>query len=308
MALSSIKLIQTLEWAKRFISQRPTALGNFNEPAVSSANTVLQTIVSPPFSWPWNRAVTGFVCVPGQQDYTLFNWQVATNVSAGTVTVDSNGNSQIVTTGGVTGSTAPTWNPTTGQVTNDGSTVVWMNSGPIGLSGGSTTYNFGWIETASIKATNPNTSAQEWKEIEVKLCLSAESAKSRPHDISAQLFDSLGNVTFRLMPCPDQAYPVSITIQQKPTLITSLNGTWAPIPDSYSHIYNWGMLSLLFLFTDDPRAQMAEQKFLAHILSSSQGLTQTQFNIFLSQWQTVTGLQQTLPASNQQGIQGRGSV
>ena len=49
MASSSITLGRTLEWAKRFVFQRPTANGNYNEPALTSANTILQTILGAPF-------------------------------------------------------------------------------------------------------------------------------------------------------------------------------------------------------------------------------------------------------------------
>jgi hypothetical protein len=304
-ASSTITLLRTLEYCKRFVFQRPTAQGNYLEPALTSANTIMQTIVGAPFSWRWNRVVTGFIARPGQQDYTIFNWTAVTPVQAGWVLVDSNGNSQVVMTAGTTGVTIPVWG-LAGTQTTDGS-VTWSNSGSIGTTV-SPTYNFGWIETVSVRTTNASTCQQEWKEISNKLCLALDSAQSRPHDISPQIDTGDGNITFRLMPTPDKAYPVAITIQQKPTLFTSLNQAWAPIPDELSHIYSWGVLSLLFLFADDPRFQLANQKFVAHLLSSHQGLTATQINIFLSQWQMVTGQQIVLPSTIQQGIQARGNL
>ena len=305
MASSSIKLIQTLEWAKRFIFQRPTAIGNFNEPAITSANLTMQTMLGAPFSWRWNRVVTGFICTPGQQDYTIFNWTAGSTVKVGTVLLDSNGNSQKVTVGGTVGGIIPVWNTTTGLTTTDGG-VTWTNSGPVGLSGGSVSYNFGWMETVSVGTTYQNTGAYVWKEIETSLCLGVDSQRSRPHHIAAQLDDGQGNITFRLMPSPDAAYPVSISIQQKPTLITSLNSTWAPIPDEYGHIYNWGMLALLYMYADDPRFQIANQKFIGNLLSAVQGLSQTQINIWLNNWQAVTGQQVTNFSAIQQGYQARG--
>ena len=132
-----------------------------------------------------------------------------------------------MTTAGTTGTpSAPSWNVTTGQTTTDG-TVTWTNNGPIGLSGGSETYNFGWMETVSVKALLPNSGTYEWKAIESSICLDLDSVRSRPHHIAAQLDDGQGNITFRLMPVPDQAYPVSITLQQKPTLLTGLGSTWS---------------------------------------------------------------------------------
>jgi hypothetical protein len=303
MTSSSITLKQTLEWAKRFIFQRPTANGSYLEPALTSANLILQTILGAPFAWRWNRRVIGFMSAVGQQDYTVFNWAADTYVLSGTVLVDTNGYTQMASSTGVTGDTVPVWSTTLGVITQDGATA-WTNGGFIGLNH-TTVYNFGWIETASVQTTNPNTFQPEWKEIEPKICLGLDSARSRPHSISAQVDDGNGNITFRLMPVPDKAYPVSITLQQKPTLMKGLGSFWAPIPDEYSHIYNWGLLSLLFLFADDPRFQMANSKFVAHLLSASQGLTETEKNIFLSQWQAITGTQQVLPATIQQGFAGR---
>lgn len=302
MATSSITLAQSIEFCKKFIWGRNPVLGNYLEPAISSANLVMQTILGAPFAWRWNRVTTGFVCKPGQQDYYIFNWTANTAVKAGWVTVDSNGNSQMVIVAGTTGNTAPTWNTTTFQPTVDG-TAQWINNGSISTSV-SSTYSFAWIEGASLQLP----SDLLWKPLSTKLFLNLDSQQGRPHDISAQGDLGDGNITFRVIPCPDKAYPVAITLQQRPTIFNTTvgtNATWSPIPDEYSHIYNWGFLALLFLFSDDPRFQMANNKFIANLLSSSQGLDQTQLNIILNNWQQITGT----PISNQdkltQGFQGR---
>jgi hypothetical protein len=304
VANSTITLEQTCEWAKRFVFRRPLALGNFLEPAITSANLILQTIIGPPFAWRWNRAVTGFITTAGQQDYTVFNWSATTVVNTGYVLIDSNGFSQQVTTGGTTGSSQPSWNETIGQTTTDGG-VTWTNMGSFSSTNLGTTYQFGWIENASIKDSNPNTCAFEWKPLSSKIDLSLDSAAARPNSISAEFSDSNGNITFRLIPCPDKAYPVSITIQQKPSLITSLNGTWAPIPDEYSRLYNWGFLALMYLYADDARFQMANQKFIANLLSTSEGLTETEKNVVLNNWQQITGAPVVLVDNINQGRQGR---
>ena len=305
MASSSIQLLQTVEWSKRFIFQRRTNFGNFNEPAISSANTILQTILGPPFAWPWNRVVTGFITTPGRQDYTVFNWQATTTITLLYVLVDSNGNCQSVTTAGTTGASLPAWNATTSGTTTDGS-VTWTNLGPIGLSNGSVNYNFSWIETASVNAPQVNGNGTVWKEISNKNMLGVDSNTDRPHSIAPQFTDINGNITFRLMPVPDKAYPVSITMQQKAPLFTELSQEWAPVPDYFSHVYNWGFLSLMFMFADDPgRAQFANQKFISHLLSSNHGLSDTERNIWLNNWQAVSGQQIILPTAIQQGFAGR---
>jgi len=296
-----------MEWAKRFIFQRPTATGNFLEPAVSSANIILQTILGAPFRWRWNRSVIGFVTQVGQQDYTVFNWTANTVVTIGYVLVDSNGFSQQITTPGTTGGTIPTFNSTVGGTTADGS-AVWTNLGSIATVKYNTTYRFGWIENASVRDANPNTCAFEWKQISPKIDLALDSAQSRPHSIAAEFDDVNGNTTFRLMPAPDKAYPVSITVQQKPPVITGTDSTWAPIPDEYSRLYNWGFLALMYMYADDPRFQFANQKFVANLLSTSEGLTETEVNIMLNNWQQITGAVPVMNDNIQQGRQGRAAI
>jgi hypothetical protein len=302
-ASSSITLLQTSEWAKKLNFGRRSALGNYLEPAMTSANTILQTIVGAPFAWRWNRKVTGFITTAGQQDYVLFNWEASTGVQLDWLTVDDAGNSQQVTTTGTTGTTKPSWNHTKGGTTTDGG-AVWTNLGSIGVPV-SQTYKFGWIETVSAQDTT--LTPPKWFEITSMLCLASDSAQARPRYIAAQGDDAAGNITFRVMPVPDASYPMSITIQEKPPLFTSTAQTWAPIPDEYSRIYNWGFLSLMWLFADDPRFGAANGKFVSQLLQSSEGLTETQLNIFLHNWEAITGQPVANADKMQQGTQARGS-
>jgi hypothetical protein len=96
-------------------------------------------------------------------------------------------------------------------------------------------------------------------------------------------------------------------VQQKPVLVSSVNSTWTPIPDEYGHIYNWGLLALLYMYADDARFAVANQKFVANLLAANQGLTDTERNIFLNDWQTISGVMQTLPSTIQVGYKGRES-
>lgn len=298
---SSITLLNTIEWAKKLVFLRPSAIGNQLEPAVTNANLILQTILGAPFAWRWNRTITGFFTVPGQQDYFLFNWTVLAQVQVGYNLVDSNGNAQVAIQAGLTGTFTPVWNTTKGGTTVDNG-VIWQNKGSLGTTF-STTYAFDWIETASIQVNDPNTNCARWIQISPQINLALDSAQARPNSISAQIDDGLGNITFRMMPVPDKVYPVSLTIQSKPPIITSLNQTWSPIPDEYSRLYEWGFLSLMFLFADDPRFQLANQKFVSSLLASNQGLTQTQVNIFLNNWQAITGQPMVNQERTNQGIQ-----
>lgn len=310
MAVSTITLQRTCAWARQFTFQRPSAIGNFLEPAITSANIVMQTMLGAPFYWRWNRVVTGFITAVGQQDYVVFNWAASTTITTIYVTVDDAGNSQACTTAGTTGTTAPSWNHTKGGTTTDGG-VTWTNLGSINTPV-SQTYDFAWIERASVQKMNPNSSTGSWQAMKPKITLELDSASSRPQNVAAEMSDDNGNITFRLMPVPDASYPIAITIQQKPSLFSpdneGINETWGPIPDEYSHIYNWGFLSLMLLFADDPRFPVANQKFVSALLSTHQGLSQTEINIFLNNWQALTGQQISLDVRTQQGLQARGSI
>jgi hypothetical protein len=281
---------------------RNATIGTNNEPALTSANTILQTILGAPFAWRWNRAVIGFITTPGQQDYFILNWTAGKTVKAGWQTVDGNGNAQVVLTPGTLGSNPPTWNPSTGQNTQDG-TALWKNLGPL-LTTVSTSYRFGWTETASVYSPSAK-SGSKWKEIPSQLCLALDAEEGRPEFIAAQGDDGQGNITFRITPAPDQIYTLAVTVQQTPPLFTGTSQTWAPIPDEYSRIYNWGLLALLWLFADDPRFQEANQKFVTQLLGTSEGLTETQRNIFLSNWQAVTGQPISNTLAKNQGFQAR---
>jgi hypothetical protein len=139
--------------------------------------------------------------------------------------------------------------------------------------------------------------------MDVKNTLALDSIQGRPQFINPHTEDANGNVTFRLMPAPDLAYPVSIHIQLSAPEISSLNATWAPIPDYMQYVYDWGFLALMWAFADDPRFTFANQKFTAGLLGRAQGLSEEERNIFLNNWNNLTGQQQQ---QTQQGIQARG--
>lgn len=69
---STIELMTTVNWASAFVDFEELNIGSGganNEPAITNANTILQTIVGPPFKWNWNRSLVTFATVSGTQDY-----------------------------------------------------------------------------------------------------------------------------------------------------------------------------------------------------------------------------------------------
>ena len=295
---STKTILASLEWAKRFVYNRQLSIGDFKEPLITSANTVLQTILGKPFKWQFNRVISGFVATASQQDYLLlYAWPASQVLTAGTLVVDAAGNSQKVTTPGTTNSTIPSFNGTLNGTTSD-NTVTWTNVGKI--PNASASYNFGWAENASVQ--DPTSS--KWIQIENKVDLALDAATSRPQFIAAELLGTLG-ITFRLMPVPDKAYPVAITMQQSAQLITSLNQTWSPLPDDLGYVYQMGLLSFAYEFADDTRWGPTRQRFIAALLGAAQGLTQTEVDIFLTNFNAISLGQIDRQITLQQGIQHR---
>src|ERR1035437_9856421 len=68
---STIQLQSTVNWASSFIDFKVPTIGANNEPAITSANVVMQTILGPPFRWNWNRNNVVFPTVVGTQDYAI---------------------------------------------------------------------------------------------------------------------------------------------------------------------------------------------------------------------------------------------
>lgn len=69
---STITLASTVAWAQTFTRYQPLTVGANNEPAITNANVIKQTIVGPPFIWNWNRASDSSTSTAaGTQDYTI---------------------------------------------------------------------------------------------------------------------------------------------------------------------------------------------------------------------------------------------
>jgi hypothetical protein len=84
------------------------------------------------------------------------------------------------------------------------------------------------------------------------------------------------------------------------------NFNWAPIPDYYEDIYNNLFLSEMFAVVDDARAAQYRQRGVAAFLAKAQGLTDTQKNAFIQQW-NARGVENSVTMMKaQQGTQARG--
>lgn len=280
MASNTRTIQNTIDWAKFFVGNRPSVLGGANglEPALTSANMVIQTFLQPPFKWRWNRNSVTF------QSIDPVGWVAVKAVVTGYRIKDSNGNMQTVTTPGTTKtSTHPVWNTTAGGTTADG-TAVWTMSFVTDYVQLLT--DFGFIEKAQV-----TTAAGVVTEIPtIKLELTQDAGSGRPNAVGAYIDDNAGNITFRFMPgLQDQLYTINIIYQKKAVLLTAVTGatgTW-PIPDEYSFVTNWGLLCYLYFFTGNSKLGVAHQQFVNGLLAISEGLDQQEKEIFREQWNGI---------------------
>jgi hypothetical protein len=310
MPITTKTIQDTVNWAKRFSFERNPVIGNSLEPALTSAQMVLQSIMSPPFDWWWSNLEIGFTCNPTAAVAT----STIVSISGGVVTVTAPNTfsvgspvlpSALATLTGLNGQLLVILTASSSQFTASVPTLA-NGTDTVGTFTALSTQdytvavpNFSHIEHASILdigATPP-----KWWELTVKNNLSLESSKNRPQFIGPHVEDGNGNVTFRLASAPDKAYPVSLHIQLTAPQVTSINQTWAPLPDFMEYIYEWGFLSLLWAFADDPRSEGANQKFKAGILARAEGLTEEEKNIFLNNWEALY----QNPQSKQMGTQAR---
>lgn len=301
MASSTVSIQNLVDWTLPFVDNVPLVRNNTTEPALSIANIVIQIMLQPPFRWRWNRQVTGFYCQAGVQDYLLGNWVAGVTLPVGFRVIDTNSNSQRVTTKGVTGSDQPAWATNPNSTTAD-NTVVWTNDGPI--PNGSDSYSFYWIENCT--ANDINSTTQKWYSVAPKIDLELSAAQSRPMNIAAELDNGNGGITFRLMPPPDAPYPIAITIQQKPVVITKLGQTFAPIPDEYLMLVRWGFLAWANYYLGRlSDFQTANAKFVAGLLAAQTGLTETEKDAFMKAYDSFTA-SQMFTSKLAQGMQSRG--
>jgi hypothetical protein len=313
MAISTKTISNTIDFCKRLSFNRNPVIGNSLEPALTAAQIVMQVILGPPFEWWWNNEELVFTCNPVPNSAT----STAVSIVNGTITVTAtntfaqgdlvlpksfvtltalNGLLLEVVTASSSAFTAsvnlPNGTDTVGVFTN-----ITTQDYPV------STPEFSHIEHASVLDIDATGKPLKWYELTVKNMLSLETSANRPEFISPHTENGQGVTVFRVTSAPDKKYPVSIHIQKAAPTVTSINQTWAPIPDFMQYIYTWGFMALIWQFSDDPRATYANNKFVAGILARSEGLDDEQKNIFLNNWDEM---RMSFGPMKQQGISARG--
>lgn len=307
---TTITLQGSINFSQAFLGWKQLGIGANFEPAVTSGNIILTTILAPPFSWNWNRGAATINATAGTQDYATaaasfgFIEKASYQIPAATIT-------NTALSGGVATylatNTFKVGDFVTITGTTNGSGVFNVASQPVNTASGS---QF----TVLINSTNVGAAGDTGTAIvgttteisQVANVLGTGSEPGSPNQIAPQIDDNAGNITFRLLPVPDRAYTVTVIFQKKiPALMTSLSNTWAPIPDHYSYIYQWGFLALMQAYNYDVRWAQSSQKFVAALLGAAEGLNEEQKNVFQRAWLDTITEQQTRSQEATQGVQSR---
>jgi hypothetical protein len=312
MALSTVTIQDSINFVKWLNFGRNPVIGNSLEPALTSANMVMQTILGPPFSWWWNNQEVAFTCSSTAVTSAITNVALTSNiVTLTTANAWKVGDllmpSALVTATFLNGQILAVVTASATQITAAFVHANYGSAADTGTLTNTTTQDytvaapeFSHIEHASVLDITQTPS--KWYELKVEDTLSLDTIKARPGFINPHVEDSDGNITFRVMPSPNANYPVSLHLQTAAPLITSMNQTWSPLPDYMQYVYNWGFLTLMWFYADDSRAGFANSKFTAGLLARAEGLTEQERNIFLNNWNNLTGAEQM---KIQQGTQAR---
>lgn len=161
--------------------------------------------------------------------------------------------------------------------------------------------DFGFLEKAVV---NDGTTTWEIKDILNTEALAPSNTQARPQTISVQNDDGAGNITFRLSGVPNNSvYTIYLVYQKSPVQFTALNQGWAPIPDSYSDIYNNLCLGYYMDSCQDPRASQYISRGIASLLSKAEGLSEMDKAIFAAAYTSLDVMKIQEPLKAQQGLQ-----
>jgi hypothetical protein len=90
---STITLQQTVNFVRPLLEMQPLEIAGM-EPVLGAANLILQTMLGPPFAWPWNRGILTFST--SDQDYTAGGLSNFSFLEGGTVQPASGKNFEVL--------------------------------------------------------------------------------------------------------------------------------------------------------------------------------------------------------------------
>ena len=159
--------------------------------------------------------------------------------------------------------------------------------------------NLGFLEVGSI-ANGTN----QWQ-LQVSNDLGQTIQQARPTTITP-LTDDGTNVTFRLIPVPDQTYTVNVNYQGAAPNFVNLTDTWAPIPDYLYYLVESGFLAKTYEYINDEKFPQSMSLFVKQVVAANAGIADTQSNIYASEFINSAREQQAQLGNSASGRAGRG--
>lgn len=314
-------LQNSINFAQPFVDYVPLNAGLGQEPASSVASIIINTLLQPPQTWPFNRNEISFNTVVGQQDYPVsFASQTPFPNDFGfveklTLTNDAG---QIIEIKDVYNNSAlsksseqqrPSAVSVHKIVGTNGSTqtVTFRFMGvPDAIYSATVTYQmlipqFGpYFVTSAANHVASNTTYTGTYD---PFSLQAGGVAS-----FTGFTNAANNGQFTIVSCTTTSLVVAngAGVSETPTGgAFVVDFSWSPIPDQYSDIYNNLFLAEILAYNDDPREQLYRQRGIAAFLSKADGLTEMQRNAFLDQWLSRGRQRASTLSSEQLATRGR---
>ncbi len=304
-------LQNTINYAATFIEYSPQESGLGQEPAVSIASMIRDTILATPFTWSWNRNENSTVDLePGVQDYTLsvadfgFIEKASLTDSTGMIYEIKD----VLNMAPLAMATTPPGRPSAiAAISHVPYTSVKLRFSPV--PNAAYTLNLTYQKSVNLLGPFFITSANN--------AAGGNTVYNGTFDVTSFPTGQTASVTgFVANPANNGLFtvvgvtPTALTLANAAGVAETItayvsNFNWSPIPDSYNYIYNTLYMGEIFAMVDDARAQIYRQRGAALLLSKAEGLSETQKNIFMQLWLARSVENTTTMLRAQQGVQGR---
>lgn len=304
-------LLNSINFARPYIQYSPLTAGFGNEPAVSIASMIRNTMMNPPLTWYWNRAEATFPTVVGTQDYTIAAIVDLAFIEKLSLT-DDTGNiveiKDILNTATLAVSSFQQRpNSVSVQFSDPVAGCKFRFLGvPDKIYTVTVTYQkiapqFGpFVITGSANAVAGNTTYTG--------VFNPVSFPAGATAVITGLVLAVNNGTFIVVSSTATSLVVANAAGVLSTVQSGFvnNLSWAPIPDQYSDVYNNLFLAEALAVVDDNRSQLYRQRGIAAFMAKATGLTETQKNAFSQQWLARDTERLSTTATIQLGNTGRG--
>lgn len=309
---ATVTVQNSIDFTRAYLNWANLTIGANDEPTLSAVNLTLQTIMGPPFRWPWNRTVVQFIATEGIQDYnvalTNFGFLETASVQNCGVITNVSITSNVATFTAVNNFSALANNGANVSVETSGCTTPALNGVFQILNATPTNFTVAIIHAdMSESESGALAVAGPIMPMEIKWgSLNPAIEQDRPSFISVEDSNESGvSFSFRLMPVPDAPYQVTLAYQEAPVPITNISNTWG-IPDQLQYIYTYFYMFMMLDYFDDPRAGRYRQLAVSSLLARQNGLSATDRNLFIGNWLPLLREEVESTESSQQATQARG--